>query len=221
MTPTSFFQRLLRILASLSFLLVSATAGAGTADLANQPLTTMNNGTVVRANLMFVLDDSGSMDWDYMPDWANSGTDSLFRNNDYNGVYYSAAVTYSPPVYYNADGSLNTTTYPSMTSANTSADDYTYFGVRGVSQRGDFNGRILILVDGHQQQELWSHAAYPEGLGLDAAIIAAMPLNRLTYRVEPALWQKVIDMMHANGELTRPHKAEEYMSEFVKPFIVP
>ena len=38
----------------------------------------------------------------------------------YNGVAYSAEVTYSPPVYFNSDGTVNTTTYPSMTSANTS-----------------------------------------------------------------------------------------------------
>src|ERR1700675_3453976 len=41
--------------------------------------------------------------------------------------------------------------------------DLTYLGVRGISQKGDTNGRILVLVDGHQQQELWSHSFYPEG----------------------------------------------------------
>lgn len=49
--------------------------------------------------------------------------------------------------------------------------DYTYFGVRGVSLPGDFNGRVLILVDGHLQQEWWSHSAYPEQMGLDATMI--------------------------------------------------
>ena len=49
--------------------------------------------------------------------------------------------------------------------------DSTYLGVRGVSFKGDNNGRILILVDGHTQQELWSHSAYPELLGLDASMI--------------------------------------------------
>src|SRR5207245_10689605 len=46
-----------------------------------------------------------------------------------------------------------------------------YFGVRGINGKGDTNGRILILVDGHQQQELWSHAFYPEAAGLDASMI--------------------------------------------------
>jgi len=49
--------------------------------------------------------------------------------------------------------------------------DTTYFGVRGISNPGDVNGRILILVDGHMQNELFSHATYPEMSGLDATLI--------------------------------------------------
>ncbi|MFM9968984.1 MAG: PilC/PilY family type IV pilus protein [Burkholderiales bacterium] len=94
---------------------------AQTADLSSVPLVTSSTSSVL-PNLVFILDDSGSMDWDYMPDWANDGSPSVtvFRNNEYNGVAYSAANTYSPPVYYNADGTLNTTTYPSQTSSATS-----------------------------------------------------------------------------------------------------
>ena len=49
--------------------------------------------------------------------------------------------------------------------------DYTYFGVRGVSLKGDFNGRTLIHIDGHQQQEWFSNSAYPEQMGLDQTMI--------------------------------------------------
>ena len=70
---------------------------------------------------MMLLDDSGSMAWNYLPDWATTSNNAAFDNNAYNGVAYSAAVTYSPPVYFNSDGTVNTTTYPSMTSANTSS----------------------------------------------------------------------------------------------------
>ena len=55
--------------------------------------------------------------------------------------------------------------------------------------------------------------------GLDRAIIAKMPLNRLSWKVEPALWQRVADMMRENGELRSAHAAEEYMSEFVQASI--
>jgi type IV pilus assembly protein PilY1 len=97
----------------------SASAHAGVTDLASAPLVT-SSSSAVGPNLMMLLDDSGSMDWNYLPDWANTSDQTLFKNNTYNGVAYSAAVTYSQPVYFNADGTVNTTTYPSMTAANTS-----------------------------------------------------------------------------------------------------
>jgi iron complex outermembrane receptor protein len=49
--------------------------------------------------------------------------------------------------------------------------EFTYFGVRGLNQSGDSNTHILMLVDGHTQNELWSNSTYPEGMGLDAAMI--------------------------------------------------
>ncbi|MBI5430211.1 MAG: hypothetical protein HY938_07115 [Nitrosomonadales bacterium] len=91
--------------------------------LATEPLVTSHTSSV-KPNVMFILDDSGSMGWDYLPDWANdnhpvSGTGyanmpELFRNAGFNGVAYNPATTYSPPVLFNADGSLNTTTYPNI-----------------------------------------------------------------------------------------------------------
>lgn len=56
--------------------------------------------------------------------------------------------------------------------------EFTYLGVRGASLRGDVNGRVLILVDGHTQQELWSNAAYPEQIGLDASQIDHLEVLR-------------------------------------------
>lgn len=55
------------------FLLLSGGISfAGTTDLATTPMVTSDNaGVAVRPNLMFILDDSGSMDWDYLPDWSN------------------------------------------------------------------------------------------------------------------------------------------------------
>jgi len=79
---------------------------------------------------MFILDDSGSMGWNYLPDWANdqdptsglypssgknyTSVPALFRNAGFNGIAYNPAITYTPPVLYNADGTLNTTTYPNI-----------------------------------------------------------------------------------------------------------
>jgi len=131
-----------------SLLLASAFAvstHAMATDISTEPLNTYSapSSTDVKPNVLFVLDDSGSMDWDFMPDWACSPysvrepecrgvgqnpasprSEYWFRNAGYNGVYYNPAVRYRPPVAIDSSGAANTTSYPSMTgmSAATGAD---------------------------------------------------------------------------------------------------
>ncbi|MBI5005675.1 MAG: hypothetical protein HZB95_00985 [Nitrosomonadales bacterium] len=113
------------------------TSLAASISLATTPLATSTTSTV-KPNVMFILDDSTSMEWDYMPDWADdnhpvSATATsyknfpeLFRNGGFNAVAYNPAITYTPPVLYNADGTLNTTTYPNIGSPWTSVKDDAY-----------------------------------------------------------------------------------------------
>jgi NitT/TauT family transport system substrate-binding protein len=56
--------------------------------------------------------------------------------------------------------------------------------------------------------------------GLKVELLKDMPLNKFSYKIDPAKWQAVADMMHASGELKKPHKASEYLSDIVKPYIV-
>lgn len=90
-------------------------------DLATIPLA--NSPTVViQPNLLFVLDDSGSMGWDYMPDYVNDSpyypNDMLFKDPSFNVIAYNPAVRYIPPAYFDAGG-LNVTKYPSQIGADT------------------------------------------------------------------------------------------------------
>lgn len=99
--------------------LVFSHARAAQTDIASAPLATSSTA-VVKPNLMFILDDSGSMDWDYMPDHVNdsmckgSGSslsqcqagDPPYFSPDFNGVYYNPDITYSPAI--NADGTSRT-----------------------------------------------------------------------------------------------------------------
>ncbi|MDD2928600.1 MAG: PilC/PilY family type IV pilus protein [Sideroxydans sp.] len=135
-------------------LLIAATLAlplpslAASVALAKAPLATSTTSTV-KPNVMFILDDSGSMGWDYLPDWANdtdpassgsypsarvsyNSVPALFRNNQFNGIAYNPAITYTPPVLYNADGTLNTTTYPNIGSPWTSVKNDA-FGVQSAS----------------------------------------------------------------------------------------
>ena len=67
-------------------------------ELATVPMATSST-TVVKPNLMFVLDDSGSMAWDYMPDDAKNFSGNYGYNaSQCNGVYYNPDTVYLPPV---------------------------------------------------------------------------------------------------------------------------
>jgi iron complex outermembrane receptor protein len=100
----------------------------------------------------------------------------------------------------------------------TQPGDYTYIGVRGIERKGDPNTRVLILVDGHMQQELWSYSVTPEQIGLDAAMIDRIEVMRgassslygslgflavfnvITKRGDPQRWGKLtFDMEHARS----------------------
>jgi len=56
--------------------------------------------------------------------------------------------------------------------------------------------------------------------GLNAALVKDMPMIGWDYRVSREKWQQVVDMMHQNGELQSPHKAEEFFAEQIKPYVV-
>ena len=85
-------------LALTTVLALPLPAQAASVALATSPLATSTISTVL-PNVMFVLDDSGSMDWDYMPDNAKNFNGKYgFNSSQCNGTYYNPAITYTPPV---------------------------------------------------------------------------------------------------------------------------
>lgn len=95
----AFFSRLgvlLVLLSGMAFKVLGAST-----DIANQPLITMDD---VRAkpNIMFILDSSGSMDSQFMPDDMSSTSRYGYRSSQCNGLAYNPNTTYFPPV--DADG---------------------------------------------------------------------------------------------------------------------
>lgn len=115
-------------------------AVASSTDLATVPLVT-SSSTAVKPNVMFVLDDSGSMGGAYMPDVvADWGTSSYgYWSAQCNGLAYNPSITYTPPVTYAgvsySDSSITAAWYDGFdTSAGatslSSAYFYTYSGAQ-------------------------------------------------------------------------------------------
>lgn len=75
---------------------------AALTDIASVPLASSST-TVVKPNILFTLDTSGSMGWQHMPDsiaiWAGLAG---YKNHQCNSMYYNPATVYVPPK--NADG---------------------------------------------------------------------------------------------------------------------
>ncbi len=145
MNPRLFRQRLLPLAGCL--LLLWQPAQSGNLSISNVPLGT-GSGISVKPNMVFILDDSGSMGWDYMPDYVdddemcpdsnNNGTtnacvvgDPPYSAAGFNTVYYNPAIRYRPPK--NSDGtewanaSTTTPRKEPFTSSDTSTKTLTSY----------------------------------------------------------------------------------------------
>lgn len=95
---------------------ISGNALAALTDLSSGPIfTEVTSTTEVKPNVMFIIDDSGSMSWDFMPDNAEdfqrSSWSGSYRvggaSSHCNGVYYNPNITYAPPVDANGNSYSN------------------------------------------------------------------------------------------------------------------
>jgi type IV pilus assembly protein PilY1 len=110
-------------LALVVCMILPISAYSATVDLTTVPLATATT-TNVLPNLMFTLDDSGSMDSNYLPDWVDdslcksvSGSYNAacnqksnlttspaypnqppYQSSDFNAIYYNPAIRYTPAI---------------------------------------------------------------------------------------------------------------------------
>ena len=105
-------------------LLAAQGALAGTVTISSTPLATAGGGGVL-PNLLFVLDASGSMDSDYLPDYVNDSNKCMRTSggsttcstgdapwaaggaNGFNGVAYDPMVAYKPGLTSNGRSKIN------------------------------------------------------------------------------------------------------------------
>ncbi|MCB1961363.1 MAG: hypothetical protein KDE68_12700 [Rhodocyclaceae bacterium] len=88
--------RIALAIASCAVLISAHSAHAASLAIAQVPLYL---GGTVEPNILFVLDDSGSMYWSFMPDsiYGNRTTNRA-KSSTYNKIYYNPALTYSAPL---------------------------------------------------------------------------------------------------------------------------
>lgn len=144
-----FFKQVRLFCLALTVGLVISTSadadGVPPLNLAKKPLNAI---ITTSPNVLYILDDSGSMDWGYLPDWAGAGycrttgnadsfdkscknEDNLAippaRSSDFNSIYYNPAVPYTPAK--NANG----TSKPSQTSATWTAVKDDAYGIQSTN----------------------------------------------------------------------------------------
>lgn len=139
---TSIRRRLALLpLIAVSTVLPAQLAGAASTDLSNEPLATRPT-VQAKPNLMFILDNSGSMNWSYMPDdlgVSSNATDEAYLNwygyysPQCNGLAFDPNTTYAVPVdaLGNEYGAISVTSAPpdgyvTSTSKKDLRDNYYY-----------------------------------------------------------------------------------------------
>ncbi|HDZ56624.1 MAG TPA: hypothetical protein ENI17_13875 [Pseudomonas xinjiangensis] len=131
--------------------------------------TPLELGGQVEPNVMFLLDDSGSMRWGYMPDdmmsqlrgncyylnpyagvktvYCDEVNNRYFMSSAYNTVYYNPAITYTPPI--KSDG----TRYPAASYSAAYLNGYAQSGTTinlSSNFRGIMDDYALGWGDGHR-----------------------------------------------------------------------
>lgn len=144
--------RALAALAALALAMLVTPAQAGLTNIAQVPLLNMTGTGSVKPNLMLLFDNSGSMDFHYLPDSVGYGSTYQCRAKgalrettantlcspghppfmaaDFNRIYYNPAIRYKVPVKF--DGSF----YPDMGSSSWSAVPMDGFGSRAITLGG-------------------------------------------------------------------------------------
>jgi type IV pilus assembly protein PilY1 len=178
-------------------LLAAPPSRAALTDLATSPLET-STATLVKPNILYVLDDSGSMAFNYLPDWAGQyPAAALFSNARFNGLAYDPAVTYTPPVDY--DGS----SYPSMTASYTTGYVLLLFPTTFANVPIDGYGvqsRQSVNLSGSASYSTFVAGEYCSALNLRTCVTQSAATTAYPY---PAYLRWCSDLLLTNCQATR------------------
>lgn len=137
-------MKLSKILTMLMPLLIAVMlikpAMAAPLNFPQAPMASLGSGG--EPNILFILDDSASMLYTYMPEWAGKApicggdacksADPVFRSSDFNTIYYNPKFRYWPAKMANGESMTSMTSW-----TNVANDAY-----------GIIDGRTNLTVDG-------------------------------------------------------------------------
>lgn len=117
-------------------------------------------------NVMLLLDDSGSMAREYMPDagYLDDTSDQGMQSASVNYIYYDGNVTYEPPVKPDGTNYANITTFPDLPldgfDNSSSTPDVTRYYSTGGYANVSFPFFRAFCPDGTTQSEVFFGACY-------------------------------------------------------------
>lgn len=171
--------------AAVLLALLATTPGlrAAVTDIANEPVLSVLTQSA-KPNLMFILDDSGSMDWSFMPD-AMGDDDRNPRGDTYgywssqcNGLAFDPSAEYPPPV------TSTGASYPNMAYTAALNDGY-LTSSRTISLRGSYFYRYT----GSEPKLSWQYNT--SGLADRNTLFSRQCLSRIGDRPGSAVFTRV------------------------------
>src|SRR5471032_2890670 len=89
--------RLVAIVAALALGMTVGIASATLTDIAATPLAS-SSSNLVKPNISYVLDTSGSMAWSHAPDESQPWFNNVgYKTSQCNSIYYNPTIIYPPP----------------------------------------------------------------------------------------------------------------------------
>lgn len=143
----------LQFAAGTLFCLALNISLAANTDLGDTPLASATT-TAILPNVALIVDDSGSMDWEFAPD-SISGSSSkyCYKWQGYNRIFYNPSLTYRAPI--KADG----TRYPDA-SFNAALEDG-YFANGDFMYDGSTTNTITDLLAKFTPDTIESYTTFP------------------------------------------------------------
>jgi type IV pilus assembly protein PilY1 len=118
-------------------------------------------------NIVLMLDDSGSMAWDVMPDWGylSSTSEEALIDADVNRVYYNPTVDYTAPVAANGgnypDASFDAALVDGFDATSNKVDLATYSGKYDTSRSGRSSSDVQYSTTVSNNSKSYSANACP------------------------------------------------------------